>query len=122
MSLFGDKDNVLRAKMPDLTPAQVVALVGAIIATAVSFGVDISKDQEENLLILIGLVASVLIGGDAVLRGQRAKATAEVNAAQAQATAIERSSLGPAMDYPVTAPAPDRDDTELPQRSPIVPS
>lgn len=63
-------------KMPDVTPAQIVALVGAIIAVAVAFGAPISDDQRDAILQLVGIVAPALVIGDAVIRNGRSKIAA----------------------------------------------
>jgi hypothetical protein len=60
-------------KRPDITPAQIVALVQAVIAVLVSFSVPISDVQSAGLLALTTIVASVLIVGDAAIRRGRAK-------------------------------------------------
>lgn len=60
-------------KTPDITPAQIVALVQAVISVLVSFSVPISDTQSAALLGLTTIVASVLIVGDAAIRRGRAK-------------------------------------------------
>lgn len=60
-------------KTPDITPAQVVALVQAVISVLVSFSVPISDTQSAALLGLTTVVASILIVGDAVIRRGRAR-------------------------------------------------
>lgn len=60
-------------KRPDITPAQIVALVQAVISVLVSFSVPISDVQSAGLLALTTIVASVLIVGDAAIRRGRAK-------------------------------------------------
>lgn len=60
-------------KTPDITPAQVVALVQAIIAVLVAFAVPISDAQSAALLGLTTIVAAVLLGADAAIRRGRAK-------------------------------------------------
>lgn len=56
---------------PDVTPAQLIAVVGSIIGVAVAFGLDISDRQQDAILNLVAIVSGSLIGGDAVLRGAR---------------------------------------------------
>jgi hypothetical protein len=64
-------------KTPDLTPAQIVAILGSVLTLAVSFGVDISQAQQDALLQCVGLIAGALIVGDAVVRHGRATGTAD---------------------------------------------
>lgn len=66
---------------PSITAAQIVALVGAIISLVVSFGVDISTEQQNAMLLLTGLVASALIVGDAAVRVGRNSRAGKENAA-----------------------------------------
>lgn len=58
-------------KMPDITAAQVVAIVGSIIAMIVAYGVDLSQSQVDTILDFVKVIAPVLIGGDAALRASR---------------------------------------------------
>lgn len=60
-------------KTPDITPAQIVALVQAVISVLVSFSVPISDAQSAALIGLTTVVASVLIVGDAAIRRGRAR-------------------------------------------------
>lgn len=71
---------------PSITAAQVVAFAAAIIGVLVSFGVDISDDQQQSLLILIGIVSSALIVGDAALRASRNSRAGRENAAAGMVT------------------------------------
>lgn len=64
-------------KTPDITPAQVVAVVGSVIGALVAFGVDITQAQTDAVLQLVTVVAGVLIAGDAVVRHGRATGTAK---------------------------------------------
>ena len=58
---------------PDITKAQIVALVQAVIAVAVSFGVDLSDRQEAAILGLAGAIAVVLPLADAIIRNGRSR-------------------------------------------------
>lgn len=58
---------------PDITRAQVIAIVQAVIAVAVSFGVDLSERQETALLGLAGALAVVLPLADAIIRNGRSR-------------------------------------------------
>jgi hypothetical protein len=57
--------------MPDITPAQVVAVVGAVIAILVAYGVDLSAAQQDSIMNLVSILAPVLIAGDATVRAAR---------------------------------------------------
>ena len=63
--------------MPDITKAQIVALVQAVLATLVAFGFDITKDQQDALLQLTGLIGVALVLADAHIRNGRAKVIAQ---------------------------------------------
>lgn len=62
-----------RLALPDHTRIQVVAVIQAVIATAVAFGVPISSDQSVALLALAGVIGTMLIGADAAIRRERAR-------------------------------------------------
>jgi hypothetical protein len=72
-------------QMPDITPAQIVAIVGNIIAVSIAFGVHITKEQQDAILALTGALGAFLIASDAHLRGRRAHAAAVRHAAEVQA-------------------------------------
>ena len=72
-------------QMPDITPAQILAIVGNIIAVAIAFGVHITKEQQDAVLALTGALGAFLIASDAHLRGRRAHADAVRHAAEVQA-------------------------------------
>ena len=63
-------------QMPDITPAQIIAIVGSVIGAAIAFGVHVSKEQQDAILAVTGAIAAVLIGSDAHLRGRRSHAQA----------------------------------------------
>ena len=46
---------MFHGQMPDITPAQVLAVIGNVIAVAVAFGVHLSKGQEDAILAVAGL-------------------------------------------------------------------
>jgi hypothetical protein len=50
---------------PDITTAQIVAIVGAAIALAVAFGLDISQEKQDAIKNLVMVLAPVLIAADA---------------------------------------------------------
>ena len=58
---------------PDITKAQIIALVQAVLAVAVSFGVDLSDRQEAAILGLAGAIAIVLPLADAIIRNGRSR-------------------------------------------------
>lgn len=62
---------------PDITKAQVVALLQAIIALAVAFGVSLSAEQQTALIGLAGAIAVVLPLADAIIRNGRSRIYAE---------------------------------------------
>lgn len=61
---------------PDITKAQLIALVQAILAVVVAFGVNLSQAQQTALLGLAGAVAIVLPMADAIIRNGRARIVA----------------------------------------------
>jgi hypothetical protein len=71
--------NIFRGQRPDVTPAQIAALLVAgipAIATLLSaFGVaDVTQEQQDSLKEVLtwgAILAGVLIGGDATLRTAR---------------------------------------------------
>ena len=64
-------------KTPDVTPAQIVAIVGAAIAVAAAFGFDLNADQRDSVLQLVTVLSSVLVVGDAAVRHGRATGNAK---------------------------------------------
>jgi hypothetical protein len=63
--------SILTGRMPDITAAQIVAVIGAVISAAVAFGADISREQQIAILSIAGVVAAILVGSDAHLRSRR---------------------------------------------------
>lgn len=57
--------------MPDLTRAQLVALVQAVLGVAIAFGAPITEQQSVAIIALTGVLGSVLIGADAKIRVAR---------------------------------------------------
>jgi hypothetical protein len=64
-------------KTPDVTPAQMVAVAGAIVAVAAAFGFDLTQQQQDAVMQLVSIVAGLLIAGDAVVRHGRATGNAK---------------------------------------------
>lgn len=60
-------------KTPDITPAQLVALVGSVLTTLIAFGAHISQAQQDALLQLVQVMAPVLLASDAVIRHGRSR-------------------------------------------------
>ena len=56
---------------PDVTRAQVVAVVQSGLAAAVAFGAPISEAQSVALLALAGALSAILVHGDATIRKAR---------------------------------------------------
>lgn len=63
-------------KTPDITPAQIVGIVAAALATATAFGVDLTATQQHVLLADAAAVAALFIG-DAAIRHGRATGNAQ---------------------------------------------
>jgi hypothetical protein len=61
----------MQFKTPDVTPAQIIALVTAALATAVQFGVKISVARQHIILADVALVVGIVFG-DAIVRHGRA--------------------------------------------------
>ncbi len=59
---------------PDITPAQVVAIAGAILGVAVAAGLPLSKDLQDSIIDLITVLAPLLLVGDAAIRHGRSRA------------------------------------------------
>jgi hypothetical protein len=58
---------------PDVTKAQVIALVQAAIAVALAFGVNLSAAEQTKLLTVSGVIASVIVAADVAIRRGRQK-------------------------------------------------
>lgn len=68
---------------PDITPAQILAVVQSIVAVAVAFGAPITEAQSVALLALAGGLAAILGYSDARIREGRSRiAAAEAVGAQ----------------------------------------
>jgi hypothetical protein len=59
---------------PDITTAQIIAVVGAVIALAVAFGLDISQEKQDAIRNLVLVLAPVLIAADGLIRHGRSRA------------------------------------------------
>ena len=58
---------------PDITKAQVIALVQAVIALVVAFGIDLTDEQTTAIIGLAGALAIVLPLADAIIRNGRSR-------------------------------------------------
>lgn len=97
--------NVFGGQRPDITPAQIVAVVGNLIAVGVAFGVNITSQQQEALMALAAAVGAILVVSDAHLRGRRANAAALTEAARITAVAGAGAATT-AVSTPAATPAP----------------
>jgi hypothetical protein len=59
-------------KTPDITPAQIIAVVGAVVGVLVAGGLPMSQDLQDAIIRLVTVVAPILIIGDSVIRHGRA--------------------------------------------------
>jgi hypothetical protein len=91
-----------RLAAPDHTRIQIAAVVQAVIAVAVAFGVDISDEQSVALIALAGVLGTVLIGADAAIRRERAR-NADKLRPQAAVTATQ-TPAGTQVEAQVTGP------------------
>lgn len=76
-------------RTPDLTPAQLVAIVGAVIGLAVAAGLDISQDLQNSIINLVSIVAAALLVGDAGIRVGRSLGSASKTKTDDDATAVD---------------------------------
>jgi hypothetical protein len=60
--------------LPNVTPAQLVAVAGAIITMIVAFGVPISNSERDAITNLATVFFPVLLGADALIRHGRSRA------------------------------------------------
>jgi hypothetical protein len=87
--------NTLRGPRPDITPAQVTAIVAAAAQFLRAFGIyDITPEQQEALNVASGLLLAVVIG-DVGIRAARNSADAKRDAAALAAP------VAPPADAPV---------------------
>jgi hypothetical protein len=60
-------------RTPDITPAQIVAIVQAVLALAVAYGLSVPPDARDAIIQLATVLAAVLPIGDAAVRRGRAR-------------------------------------------------
>jgi hypothetical protein len=82
------KSQLISGLSPDITPAQLVAIVGNVIAVAIAFGAHITKQQQDAILALVGALGAFLIASDAHVRGRRSQAAAIKHAAEVHAQTV----------------------------------
>jgi hypothetical protein len=63
----------MQLKTPDVTTAQVVTLIQAVIGLVIAFGFPVSDDQRDAIVQLVTAVAVVLPLADAIIRNGRAR-------------------------------------------------
>lgn len=61
-------------KLPDITPAQIVAIAGSLFAVLAAAGLPLSQALQDSIIDLVTVVAPVLLVGDAVIRHGRSRA------------------------------------------------
>ena len=59
---------------PDVTPAQIIAIAGAILGVAVAAGLPLSERLQDSIIELITVLAPLLLVGDAAIRHGRSRA------------------------------------------------
>jgi hypothetical protein len=63
-------------KMPDITLAQIVAVIGAAFGMLAAFGLPVSQEKQEAIVTLVTVLAPVLIASDAAIRNGRSRIAA----------------------------------------------
>lgn len=61
---------------PDITKAQLAAIVQAIIGVLLAFGVDLTEPQQAALLGLVAVLGAALVTADAIIRHGRSRSLA----------------------------------------------
>jgi hypothetical protein len=59
---------------PDITPAQIIAVIGAVFGVAVAAGLPLSKELQDSIIQLVTILAPIIIVGDAGIRHGRSRA------------------------------------------------
>lgn len=91
---------------PDITTAQIVGVVGAIVGLLIAYGVHVSTGQQHAIVQLVTVLPAVLFAADAWIRGKRtqvARAQLELETAAHHAAAPPPAGTQTA---PLTAPLP----------------
>jgi hypothetical protein len=63
-------------QMPDITKAQVVAIVGAIFGLLAAFGLPVGQDVQDAIVQVVTALAVVIPAADAFIRNGRSKVAA----------------------------------------------
>lgn len=71
-------------KTPDITPAQIVATVLAVLGLLAGFGLDVSKQTQDAIVQVITVGFPIFLAADAFIRHGRAKVAAAQVVAAAQ--------------------------------------
>ncbi|HYY76574.1 MAG TPA: hypothetical protein VE644_09685 [Gaiellaceae bacterium] len=61
---------------PDVTPAQVIAVVGAVLGVLAAAGLPLSATLQDSIITLVTVLAPLVIIGDAHIRHGRSRALA----------------------------------------------
>jgi hypothetical protein len=85
------KSLLISGLSPDITPAQLLAIAGNVIAVAIAFGAHITKQQQDAILAVVGALGAFLIASDAHVRGRRAQAAAVKHAAEVHAQTVSNA-------------------------------
>ncbi len=62
-------------KTPDITPAQLIAIVGSVLGLVVAAGLPLSDALQAQIVDLVQILAPILLGADAAIRAGRAVGT-----------------------------------------------
>ncbi len=60
--------------LPEISTAQIVAVVGSVLGVLVAAGLDVSKELQDSIISLVTVLGPVLIAGDALIRHGRSRA------------------------------------------------
>lgn len=63
--------------MPDITKAQVLAIMQALVGLAAAFGLDVSPATQDAIVQVVTALAVVIPAADALIRHGRSKVAAE---------------------------------------------
>lgn len=84
--------------MPDITKAQIAAVVSAVVAIAAGFGFDVSPATQQAIIQGAAALAGLWIIGDGIVRHGRSRMLANIDPAERQAM------LDAAQDAPAARP------------------
>jgi hypothetical protein len=63
----------MAGKTPDITPAQIAAVVGSVTGIAAAYGLPVPPEASDSIVQTVQIVAPTLIGADFGLRWNRAR-------------------------------------------------